>query len=326
MNKDKYSKAMDQLHTSEDFNVKTARLMKSAIPDTKSKYLPVKRMAIGFAGAAIILSAGVFALNYNHVFTAKEGVNRVNTNPITVAKVELPSSTGNINARMMPLFVYQGRIYLQYNTMIEATDGIVSEEDMLALRGDYLGKTKGSIDEWSKQDDYATEFASNIGESDVYTVKGYDSKYRLMVYMEYDGGFTCDIYDSFGGLTMDSGADFFDLLKLKENVTSYQWESYDSWNNGMGERVDASTDDVFNTFLDKLYDAVPVDESIDKLIEDSSYDSQKFLYLKTKDNLITTLRLLKDGYVYAPEVGFFQVDQAAFDAFYESMPVTENSK
>ncbi len=312
MNKDIYSKAMDGLHISENFYVTAAHKMRASRPENKTVKFTVRKMTVTFAAAALIVSAGAFALNYHNP--------SIGANPITVATVELPNSDGAVNARMMPLFVYQGRVYLQYNTVLQAADGsALTKEEALSLRGEYLGKTKASLDEWSKQEDYATEFASNIGESEVYTVKGYDSKYRLMVYMEYDGGFSCDIYDSYGGLTMDKGSDFFGLLKLKGNLASYQWESFDSWNNGIGERVTAKPDDTLNNFIKALYQSVPVTMSIDKLIDDPSPDSQKFLYLRTEDNMVTTLRLLKEGYVYVPEVGFFQIDKENFDAFYNSL-------
>jgi hypothetical protein len=68
-----------------------------------------------------------------------------------------------------------------------------------------------------------------------------------------------------------------------------------------------------------------VEGTIDMLIDDTAADSQKFLYLKTKDNLVTSLRLLKDGYVYAPEIGFFQVDKAVFDKFYTSLKVADST-
>jgi hypothetical protein len=61
------------------------------------------------------------------------------------------------------------------------------------------------------------------------------------------------------------------------------------------------------------------------LIEDTSADSQKFLYLKTKDNLITTERLLEDGYVYVPQFVFFQVYKDGFDAFYASLLVATSA-
>jgi hypothetical protein len=195
---------------------------------------------------------------------------------------------------------------------------------MLNLRGDYLGGTIGTIDEWSKQDDYATEFASTIGESDVYTVKGYDSNHRLMVYSEYEDGFSCGIYDSFGGQVLNSGADYFDVLNLQDHIVSYQWESYNSWNNGIGNRTDAEIDDTFHQFIEGLYTSVPQGDMSSMFTENVDYDSQKFIYVKTDNNLITCLRLFKGGYVYAPEVGFFQVDQSVFDVFWNTLPVTSS--
>ena len=190
---------------------------------------------------------------------------------------------------------------------------------MLNLRGDYLGTTIGGIDEWSGDEDYIADFASNIGEAEVYTVKGYDSKYRLMVYTPYEGGFGCEIYDSFGGLTMDSGDDYFDLLNLKGNVISYQWETMDSWNNNGAQKTEQQADDTLNKFIKALYSSTPVERSIDTLIDEASLNSQKFLYLQTEDNLITSIRLLQEGYVYVDEIGFFQVDQADFNEFYDTL-------
>lgn len=338
MNKEDYTNSIDKLQISPDFKDKTTKLMKETLNNTKKKNPMAKRLVLTFASAAIIISTSAVALNYNNLFSPKEGTSGNNTDDvkilnsadqgITVPLTELPNSTqGGKSARMMPLFVYQGKVYLHYSTAFVTTDGYtVSKEDMLNLRGDLLGKTIGSIDEWSKQADYAKEFASTIGEGDVYTVKGYDSKYRLMVYTEYPDSFSCEIYDSFGGLTINSGVDYFDLLKLQDNVVSYQWESYDSWNNGKSELSDAKTDSIFNDFIDELYASTPLDEATDLFSESTDYDSQKFIYLKTKDNLITSIRLFKEGYVYAPGVGFFQVDQTAFDAFWNTMPVTAPSE
>lgn len=325
MNKDNYIKSIDQLRISPDFEEKTAELMKAALKDKTKKKQVTKRLVLTFACAAILVSASAFAMNYDHLFLSKESPNVNITDHsnqgITVAKIELPTQDGKA-ARMRPLFVYQGKVYLHYNTAIDSIDGFtVNKDDMINLRGDYLGKTVGSLDEWSNQDDYATEFASTIGDSDVYTVKGYDSNYRLMVYTEYQGGFSCEIYDSFGGLTLTSGADFFGLMQLKDNITSYQWENYESWNNGKGELSEGANNDIFREFINKLYTSVPVSETTDMLTENTDYDSQKFIYLRTSDNLITSLRLFKDGYVYAPEVGYFQIDKNTFDAFWNMMPV-----
>ncbi len=309
MNKEYYTNAIDQLKISEHFNKATARKMKAVLIEKKGITRYAMRTAIALASAAVILTSTAFALNHSGILETKPG--------ITIAEVQLPDANGAVKARMRPLFVYQNRIYIRYSTAIASPDGYtVSEADMMKLRGDYLGKTTGGIDEWSGDEDYITDFSSNIGEAEVYTVKGYDSKYRLMVYTPYEGGFGCEIYDSFGGLTMNSGDDYFGILNLKGNVDSYQWESFDSWNNGGAQKQDVKADDALSKFIKALYSSTPVERSIDTLIDESSAEGQKFLYLRTKDNLITPLRLLKDGYVYVDEIGFFQVDKSAFDEFY----------
>lgn len=320
MNKNNYINAINQLKISEEFQTETAKRMKKAALEKPMKPLLMRRASYAFAGVALMVAVGAFALNSAGLLQSPNGIEDDSHNSITVPKVSLPSASGEVNARMRPLFVYQGRVYIRYNTDIVTADGYtVSNEVLEQLRGEYLGTTLGGIDEMSGTGAYEADFASNIGESDIYTVKGYDSKYRLMAYTEYEGGFSCEIYESFGGLVLNSGEDYLGILKLKGNIASYQWEGIESWNNGGMQRFDAADNALLDGFIEALYAAKPVEETMDLLIEDMSGDNQKFVYLKTEDNLIVTLRLLKDGYVYAPEVGFFQVDKEGFSAFYESM-------
>lgn len=336
MNRNNYVKALDQLNISEDFNEKTAKKMKAALNQKdEKKYPALKKLALTAASMAVIIAAGTAAVNMANGVSPKSNngilsventtsTDSAKTQGITVPLVEIPSQNAEIKARMLPLFVYKGHIYIQSATTFATPDGMtLNKDEVLNLRGDFLGKTTGSINEWSSQDDYAKEFASTIGEGDVYTVKGYDSNHRLMVYYEYEGGgFGCELYDSFGGMTLNSGADYFNLLNLKDTVASYQWESFNSWNNGMNEVKAGNTDDAFYAFLDSLYNSVPIGENMDMLVENTDYDSQKFIDIKTKDNLITSLRLFKGGYVYDTQVGFFKVDDKAFNAFWDTMPVT----
>lgn len=339
MNKKDYVNAMNELKISDDFKERTAMKMKDARKGqpTGKNTVVFRRLAVSAAGLIILVAVGTVALNLPGYKNTEKNNNNLSVEGtvnsgvkeaqgITVPTVEIPESNNTgITARMLPLFVYKGHIYVQSATSFETTDGMtLNKEDVLALRGDFLGKTTGNINEWSSQEDYATEFASTIGEGDVYTVKGYDSDHRLMVYYEYqDGGFGCELYDSFGGMELKSGADYFTLLNLKDNITSYQWESFTSWNNGMNEVQNVTESDALNAFLDSLNTAVPIGENIDMLTENTDYDSQKFVDIKTKDKLITTLRLFKGGYVYDSQVGFFKVDDKAFQTFWDTMPVAD---
>jgi hypothetical protein len=88
------------------------------------------------------------------------------------------------------------------------------------------------------------------------------------------------------------------------------------------ERIDANIDDTFQQFISGLYTSTPMGNMIDMFTENTDYDSQKFVYVRTKNNLITSLRLFEGGYVYAPEVGFFKMNESSFNAFWNTMPVT----
>ncbi len=342
-NKNHYMKSVDQLKISEDFNERTIILMKEARNQSKQKSRTMRKMVYSAASIAAIIVAGTAAIHItNTVSDQKNNIikfenaqtadqtlaTETTSSAVTIPNVELSKTQSTeIKGRMQPLFVYQGHIYMQSSTTSFTAGGSApNKEDVLKLRGDLLGTTKKSIDEWASQDEYTKEFASNLGEGGkVYTLKGYDSNYRLMVYFEYPDGFNCDIYDSFGGLTLKSGADYFNLLNLKNNVVSYTWESYDSWNNGKNEVKEVNADDTFHNFLNSLYNAVPIGENTDMLVENTDYDSQKFITIKTKDNLNTTLRLFKNGYVYDTQAGFFKVDDNAFQSFWDTMPVTTQS-
>lgn len=367
MNNENYNKVMDQIKISEDFKERTEKLMKDTrISNNKynnnskngtKKNTSVKKIVLSAASVAVIIAASAAAMNITGILPLSQGTTPISTDNsnldsnntlntgnttsdtdnatdptnagvITLPVIELPTANNaEVSTRMMPLFVYKGRIYLQSNTVLQTSDGMTyNKEDVENLRGDYLGKTIGSLTEWSKQEEYATEFASTMGEAEVYTVKGYDSEYRLMVYYEWDGGFSCEIFDSFGGLTLNTGADYFDKIQIKDNITSYQWENLNSWNNGLGEKNEVITNieanSTFMNFIDSLYTSIPLGDNTDMLIDNTEYDSQKFIYIKNKDNLITSLRLLKDGYVYVAGAGLFQVDYDTYKAFWDTMPVT----
>lgn len=323
MNKD-YKNSMDHIQISEDFKTNTRKLMKEArnMPNKKSMN---KRIFISAASLAIILVAGgtaYYNLSNNPTFKGSSPIEtNDNSKSYTVPLIELPKESSGVSKDMLALFVYQGKVYIQSNTNFTLDKDNITpiKEDILKLKGDYIGQTVGSIDEWSTQDDYAKELASTIGEAKIYTVNGYDSNYRLMAYYEWKGGFSCQIFDSFGGLTINKGSDYFNLLNLNKNVTSLSYESFDSWNNGLASKSEVPITPAFNNFLDALNDSKPIGNDIDLLLENQDAERQKFITITTKDNLNTTLRLVKGGYVYDSQIGFFKVSDEAFNALWSTL-------
>lgn len=324
MNKE-YRNSMDNLKISEDFKPNTRKLMKEAHNTMSNKKSINKKVFISAASFALILAAGSTAYHYtagNNIFNGFSQITgNENSKGYTVPLIELPKENSQVSQKMLPLFVYHGKVYIQSNTSFTfGEDGMTPvKEDVLNLQGEYLGKTTGSLDEWSTQDDYAKEFASTIGEAQIYTVKGYDSNYRLMAYYEWEGGYSCEIYDSFGGLTVKDGSDYFDLLNLKGNITSISYENFNSWNNGLGTKSEISESKEFNKFLAALYESEPIGANTDLLLENDGMDGQKFITITTRDNLKTTLRLVKGGYVYDSQIGFFKLSDEAFNAFWNGL-------
>ncbi|SFJ79714.1 hypothetical protein SAMN02799624_06000 [Paenibacillus sp. UNC496MF] len=231
---------------------------------------------------------------------------------VLLPKLELPESS-NAAADMIGLFVYQGRIYTQ-------TDTSIDPQSAKALLGEKIGRTIGTIDEWSSQDEFSAEFASSIGAADIYAVHGYDPGFRLMAFEERDGEVWAELYECLNGFTVTRGSDLFGSLKLEGSVASARWERRDSWDYGKDEFQPLNDDGPLDAFVAALNEAKPVDH--DKLYKQGIYESpdQRFLLLALEDHTVVRLRLFRDGYVkYGNARVFFQIGDNAFKKMWDAL-------
>ncbi|KUP25015.1 hypothetical protein [Paenibacillus sp. DMB5] len=231
---------------------------------------------------------------------------------ITIPKVELPDPDSQVKASMLALVVYEGNVYTQSATRIDAADAA-------ALLGDKLGTTTGGIDEWTGKDGY-TELASNIGVTDIYTVKGYDSGFLIMSYSEIDGQVFADLYEHTNGITVNSGADLIGKLNLEGRIASAQWESFHSWNNGLQQYAPLAGGEALDNFVTALQAAKPL--AAEPLMEQGIYDGEdrKIVYLELEDKAQVQLVLFGQGLVrYGNAPVFFEVESGAFQALWDSM-------
>ncbi|GGG13709.1 hypothetical protein GCM10010912_67650 [Paenibacillus albidus] len=231
---------------------------------------------------------------------------------IVIPKMELPDMEAGVQADMIALVVYKGNIYTQSATRIDAADAA-------ALRGDKLGRTTSGINEWSGKDEYI-ELSSNIGEADIYSVKEYDSDFLIMSYTEIDGQVYAELYEHTNGITVNSGADLFGKLNLEGRIASAQWESFDSWNNGLQKYSPLAGGEALDGFLTALQAAKPL--AAEPLTEQGIYDSEdrKIIYLQLEDNARVELTLFGQGLVrYGNAPVFFEVESGAFQTLWDSM-------
>ncbi|MBQ8830118.1 MAG: hypothetical protein IJ017_00780 [Oscillospiraceae bacterium] len=251
-----------------------------------------------------------------------------------IPPMELPDTVDTATMDMIGVVVYKGGIYTQSYSYFDD-----EAERIRHLVGEHLGTATGTINEWSKQDDYAQEFASSLS-GEVYTVNGYDSDFRICICIEYtreDGEnfLMIQFLDRLNGITLANGEGLFeDRLHIRERTEKIQWQSHDEWNYG-GEVHGISFDDTeWEAFLDVLYRGELVytyvydeNDPTKGFYEDKPYSSifdnpnQVHLILNMDDGTTVRLRLIEGGYVGLEHVGwwyFIKMPGEAFDTIYDA--------
>ena len=204
-------------------------------------------------------------------------------------KVTLPREDAEID--MIGFFIYEGRCYVQNESM----DMVSPIEDAM---GDYIGTVKGSIDEWTKEDDYI-DYTGSVG-GEVYEIKGIDPKFMLC--MRYDNEMI-ETYINNNGISLYKGSELInDRLHLKENYTQVSYFTSEEWNNTHPYQtqkqptiLEEEYRDVFDRFLDAFSEGVFQWKK--DIIYSSSVENEYHLYFTTGEGIRLHFWLLGDGYV-----------------------------
>ncbi|RXZ84809.1 hypothetical protein EBB07_01975 [Paenibacillaceae bacterium] len=286
------------------------------------------RMAGMIAVASMVVVAGSYAVYTNinspgqSIVSPVGGGETVVAGGVKVPAIELPSQS-NGAADMIGLIVYDGRIYTQ--SLIEN-----DPDKILSLLGEKLGRTKGTLNEWSEQDAYATEFASSIGEADVYTVKGYDTDFRIMTYIEQeDGTKVAQLFECLNGMTVSSGADLFGKLNLGGNIVQADYRSFSDWDYEKDNFQPFQDNALLDQFTLALLDAVPyLTADNEERLGDYRNDARfKELVLQLDDGLKVSLKLVEGGYVlYNGSPLFFALDGDVFRQVWSAMGMADGGQ
>ena len=215
---------------------------------------------------------------------------------------------------MVAFVIYGGRMY----ECSQVLEGDAAEE----LMGEYLFTSPGYIDEWSSPEEYTDGTGSVAG--DVYTVKGYDSAFRLCI--PIDGGALLELYDTLDGITLRTGKDLYgERLHLRENWREAEYQTHDDWNSNEDTfRTPELTEEEIAAFIDALYAGEfeywgPDSETGDIFTGDIFHLGleQKHLYFRLADGSSVYLRLFENGRVLYNHVAsrmLVDASGAAFDA------------
>ena len=246
---------------------------------------------------------------------------------ISIPAIELEDSGDHLS--MIGVVVYKGGIYREAGSYLGE-----DAKKIEPLLSEYLGHAKGTLNEWSKQDDYAQEFASTFT-GPVYAVKGYDTSFRVCIkqYAENEDGepvLWILFMDRLNGITISKGEDVFeDRLHLQGGISSIQWKSHDDWNLGVDNIQNASFDQAaWDSFLNEIdqgsfvYTFMPEGSFYDDHPYSSIYETpnQAHLILTMEDGTTVELRLIEGGYVGYDALGwyFVQIPEDVFNAVFDA--------
>lgn len=278
---------------------------------TNKKRLNMKGFGIV---AAVILIIGTYTM-FNVNFSPNQTGNNQNTSvtddgSIKVPAIQLPEDTSY--ADMIGLIVYNEKIYTQTSTEIDGNNAT-------AIIGEKLGTTKGNINEWSKQDAYSEELASTYLNAEVYSVKGYDKAFRIMIYEEREGDFYAEFFENLNDITINNGFDIFGKLNMIDNVSTAQWRRFSDWDYSIENYELIEDMEIVNNFIKELNRTKPLlYEEISDLVNHSRNDeAYRELTLNLHDGSIVRLTLLKDGYISYGYMGvYFKMEDDVFSTMW----------
>ena len=227
--------------------------------------------------------------------------------------VNLPENTSGVAVDMIGCLVYKGKVYTQSADFYQY-DAVTAQQ----LVGEYVGEAKGTLDCWSSQEDWATEFASTYS-GPVYKVKGYSEEFRLCIYVNQGQEEWLQILDNYDGIGLNSGADLFEeRLHITGNVESVTYRTHDDWEKQNSEKpLTGVPEEVMNEFFRELCSSpfVRIDPESDPGFYENA-KTQGHLYLNMKDGTVVELRLIDGGYVGYERLGwiFVKMPGELFDA------------
>lgn len=262
---------------------------------------------MGSVAACLILVIGFLIWKKQPDLPKTDNTISVTDNGVTIPKLKI-SISENSSANMIAFFIYQGRVYVQDEWLSNAHN----------LIGEHLGTATGSINEWTKKEDYVELSGSVYG--DFYSVQGYDPSFMLC--MSHDDG-TVSTYVNNNGITLKYGSELFeDRLHIHDNLEKITYQTRNDWFYDTGITAELKLDSVeIDAFLNALnsaefmlLDDIPLNE--DDL---SVYDAKEIyhLFLKMKNGMIVHLRIFEGGYVNYDGINGIcvKVDSEKFNEF-----------
>lgn len=237
-------------------------------------------------------------------------------NVVTIPKITLSKGTSNSNAIMQEFVEYNGRVYGKTETLIDI-------QSAKKLMGEKLGNAKGNIDEYSRDDISGAGLNSNIP-GEVYSVKGYDSNFRIMLLSKDLGGGRGLFLECYNGITISSGKDVLGKLKMQDNVLKFTYTHFGGWSIPIYDLTDNKLTskfvDALNNTTPHLYDKIP------GVIPFGKKDLMRYIAITLKDGSVVNLSLSKNGYIiYGNCPVAFKMNDSIFNKLWNKLDESKDT-
>ena len=284
-----------------------------AHPKLARRFQPV----VAVAACALVAAVGLLAATSANGPTVQGPASKISAHSVKLPKPKIAAGNHATTAKMMNFVVYDNRYYMESGSEIDYADA----EKLIDTK---LGSTHFAITENTAAQHAAHSTYNGKGidadatfEGDIYTVKGYDDKFRLIGVNEQ--GKYASVFDCTNGLTVSNGSEILGKLKLADNIESmtYARRTDDFAPAPVRSFSDFSLMNRFFTALDGstpyLFDSIP---SLDFSVQSDFID----LSLKTRDGFTDRLTLQKNGYVlYGICQAAFKPDSDTFNTLWSTL-------
>ena len=223
---------------------------------------------------------------------------------------------------MVEQLIYGGRIYLPAPVDFD----FVTNKSLESIAAEKIGRTSTKLDEqevefWQRETSKSSEIITNIGEFDVYAVKGYSTEHLLVTFYKEKHTEHYSFYESLESFEGLPAADYLSAHGIPEKLQTVQ--TYNRANNPPLPVGDVR----LQNFLEQLANSLPtkVDRTkwgttgIDSVEQRLAF--MQPIDLKLTTGIILEMYLYADGHVECGGMThqslIYKVDQPTMDAMWE---------
>lgn len=237
--------------------------------------------------------------------------------PIYIPATNLVDTNPQV-ADMDSVFFYNGNAYWDSKSDINT-------ENLSEILGEKIGSINdisNNWDIWKGNRNFTSLYGYNYGDDyTVYTAKGYDSSFRLILYMEKPDGLLVRYFDNDQDILINKGKDLYDKRKVLGNIQSVYWENFDDFYLSRNISKEVKINDDIIKLVEEIYEAPPIEyNKLSHLVEERDDEHQKYLKMKLTDSSSITLQIFSSGFVYTVDLNvslFFKINEATMKAVWD---------